>query len=145
MSADSKYLPWERPPVPPRPHRGRAVLLSALGMSVAVGVVAVTALGRCDTTDVHPPAAPSLHDCQGSIAYPGKLPEKLLVDPAAQAFAMDLLSRHPTELTIAVGLDMRTARPLFVVVRRGDDPATSDLSTAVQPRYPMASLAKIVT
>lgn len=145
MSADSKYLPWERPPVPQRPHRGRAVLLSALGMSVAVGVVAVTALGRCDTTDAHPPTAPSPHDCQGSITYPGKLPEKLLVDPAAQAFAMDLLSRHPTELTIAVGLDMRTARPLFVVVRRGDDPATADLSTAVQPRYPMASLAKIVT
>jgi membrane peptidoglycan carboxypeptidase len=131
--------------VPERPHRGRAVILSALGMSVAVGVVAVTALGRCDTTDVHPPAEPSLHDCQPPVAYPGKLPEKLLVDPMAQAFAMDLLSRHPTELTIAVGLDMRTARPLFVAVRRGDDPATSDLASAVQPRYPMASLAKIVT
>lgn len=132
--------------MPKRPRRGRTVILSALG-TMAVGVVAVTALGRCDTTEVRPrkpvPALP--RDCHSPVDYPGKLPAKLLVDPMAQAFATDLLNRHPTELTIAVGLDMRSVRPLFVVVRRGDDPPTPDLSAAVQPRYPMASLAKILT
>jgi len=141
-----KYLPWERPPVPGSPRRGRAVLLSALGLAVAV-VAVVTALGRCDTAEVHPqrPTGPVLRDCRPVVEFPGRLPDKLLVDPQAEAFALDLLGRHATELTIAVGLDLRTARPLFIAVRRGDAPPTADLLSAVQPRYPMASLAKILT
>ena len=121
------------------------MLLSALGLSVAVGSAAITILGRCDTAVVHPSKARVPNDCQSPVVVPGKLPERLLVDAQAQAFAMDLLSRHPSELTIAVGLDLRTARPLFLVVRRGEDPPSADLATAVEPRYPMASLAKILT
>lgn len=83
--------------------------------------------------------------CNGSIEFPGKLPETLRVDPQAQAFATDLLNRHPAVLSVAVGLDMRTARPLFLVTREGDKPAAADLAFATQPRYPMASLAKIMT
>ena len=145
MSPASKYLPWERPPVPGRSHRGRALLLSALGLSVAVGSAAITILGRCDTAAVRPSKSRTPDDCQSPVVFPGKLPDKLLVDAQAQVFAMDLLNRHPTELTIAVGLDLRTARPLFLVVRRGEDPPSADLATAVEPRYPMASLAKILT
>lgn len=131
--------------MPGRPHRGRALLLSALGLSVAVGSAAITVLGRCDTAVVHPTKTVVRDDCQSPVAFPGKLPEKLLVDAQAQAFAMDLVDRHPTELTIAVGLDLRTARPIFLVVRRGENPPTADLAAAVEPRYPMASLAKILT
>jgi membrane peptidoglycan carboxypeptidase len=112
---------------------------------VAAVAAAVSALGHNDTSAAHEVVAPLERDCVPRIEFPGKLPDKLLVDPQAQAFAMDLVGKHATELTIAVGLDLRTARPLFVVVRRGDDPPSADLSTAVQPRYPMASLAKILT
>jgi cell division protein FtsI/penicillin-binding protein 2 len=87
----------------------------------------------------------SRRDCSAPVAVPGKLPETLMVDAQAQAFATDLLARHPSVLTVAVGLDMRTARPLFVVSREGDNPPSANLALATQPRYPMASLAKILT
>lgn len=105
------------------------------------------ALGRCDST-ISPKSdgtTPELRDCRPKIAYPGALPQKPRIDGSFQAFALDLVGRHPTELTIAVGLDMRTARPLFIVSRRGEEAARLDLPTATQPRYPMASLAKIMT
>lgn len=84
-------------------------------------------------------------ECSAPIEYPGKLPSKLLVDAQAQAFATDLLGKHPAVLSVAVGLDMRTARPLFLVTRAGANPPAADLGFAIQPRYPMASLAKIMT
>jgi len=83
--------------------------------------------------------------CSSPIEIPGKLPKTLLVDAQAQAFAIDLLGRHPAVLSVVVGLDMRTARPLFLVARDGDKPPVADLNFATQPRYPMASLAKIMT
>ncbi len=83
--------------------------------------------------------------CSAPVEFPGSLPRKLLVDAQAQAFATDLLGRHPSVLTVVVGLDMRTARPLFLVAREGDHPPSADLALATQARYPMASLAKILT
>ena len=55
--------------------------------------------------------------CSSPIEIPGKLPKTLLVDAQAQAFAIDLLGRHPAVLSVVVGLDMRTARPLFLVAQ----------------------------
>lgn len=141
-----RHLPWEPVPRSGPPHRGRTVLLTAMGLSVAAVAAAVTALGgHRDSVAVRKAIEPAIHDCSIPVEYPGRLPGRLLVDPQAQAFATDLLARHPTELTIAVGLDLRTARPLFVVVRHGDEAPAADLAAAVQPRYPMASLAKILT
>lgn len=145
MSPSRSYLPWEKPPAPPRSHRGRNILLAAVGLSVAAVAAAVSALGHEDSAVAHEVVEPLLRDCSPKVDMPGKLPEKLLVDPEAQAFAMDLVAKHATELTIAVGLDLRTARPLFLVVRRGDEPPSGDVAAATQPRYPMASLAKILT
>ena len=139
-------LPWEIPPSARPPHRGRTILLTALGLSVAAVAAAVSALGgHRDSVEVRRVVAPLVHDCAPAVEFPGRLPDRLLVDPQAQVFASDLLAKHPTELTIAVGLDLRTARPLFVAVRHGEGAPSADLQAAVQPRYPMASLAKILT
>lgn len=145
MSSAAKYLPWERPPVPTPPRHGRTALLSATGLTVALAVAGVASLARCDSAVAVPKAIVPLRDCTPEVELPGKLPFVAKVDPRFQAFARDLLRRHPTELTIAVGLDLRTARPLFLVTRRSDEPVGSDLMTATTPKYPMASLAKILT
>lgn len=115
-----------------------------LAAAAAVGVLGWTtfAPGR----GVGPEGKP-LDDerCGAPVESPGRLPDTLRVDPVLQAFAQDLLDRHPDVLTVAVGLDLRTARPLFLATRSGRAPVGSDLPTAVSPQYPFASLAKILT
>lgn len=115
--------------------------LALAGTLYGVSALVDSVTSTPDTTD----RDSSTNACSGAMLFPGKLPETLLVDAQAQAFAMDLLGRHASVLTVAVGLDMRTARPLFVVSRQGDDPPSANLALATQPRYPMASLAKIMT
>lgn len=120
-------------------------MLSASAFTVALVVAGIASLARCDISAVAAPEPVQLRDCTPKIDTPGKLPFVAKVDPRFQAFARDLLRRHPTVLTIAVGLDLRTARPLFVVTRSSEDPVGSNLMLATTPKYPMASLAKILT
>ncbi|HNY29688.1 MAG TPA: penicillin-binding transpeptidase domain-containing protein [Fibrobacteria bacterium] len=145
MSPSAKYLPWERPPVPGPPKHGRTALLSSIALTVALAVAGIATLARCGGSEVAAPVPVELRDCRPKVDSPGKLPFVAKVDPRFQAFARDLLRRHPTELTIVVGLDLRTARPLFIASRRSEDPVGSDLMLATSPKYPMASLAKILT
>ena len=84
-------------------------------------------------------------DCSPQSIFPGRLPGIPRVDAQAQAFATDLVMRHPSVLTVAVGLDLRTARPIFFLAREGEKPVTTDMRILAEPRYPMASLAKILT
>ncbi len=92
------------------------------------------------------PAAPLPESaCHDPIEVPGRLPADYMVDPALQAFATDLLGRHPAVLSIAVGLDLRSARVLFLATRQGTAAVGHDLALASASRYPFASLAKILT
>lgn len=139
-----RRLPWE---APIRPARRPFPWLRVVGVGVlvaAVGVVGLTAFHPFADSD----AATFLDRelvCHEPVEYPGKLPTEVVVDPALQAFATDLLSRHRTVLTMAFAMDLRTGRPLFLATRSGTDPVGHDLTLLTAPRYPFASLAKILT
>lgn len=145
MSASAKYLPWERPPVPSPPKHGRTALLSSIALTAGLAVAGIASLARCGGAEQSSPDPVELRDCSPKVESPGKLPFVAKVDPRFQAFARDLLRRHPTELTIVVGLDLCTARPLFLATRRSEEAVGSNLILATTPKYPMASLAKILT
>ena len=118
-------------------------MIAAIALAGTLYGVSVLVTGHADSLKVDSVA--KLDDCIQPADFPGRLPPIVRVDAQAQAFAMDLLSRHPAVLTIAVGLDLRTSRPLFLVVREGEGAAFANLRLATQPQYPMASLAKIMT
>jgi penicillin-binding protein A len=115
---------------------------------VAGAVYGLSTLFHSQTDSVNTAGDSSSHvldDCRAKIDYPGKLPTVARVDAQAQAFAMDLVGKHPSVLTLAVGMDLRTARPLFIVAREGESEPVASLALTTSPKYPMASLAKIMT
>jgi len=115
---------------------------------VAGTIYGISSLFHSPTDSVkseHDSAVSRPGDCIARIEYPGRLPSVTKIDAQAQAFAMDLVGRHPSVLTLAVGLDLRTARPLFIVAREGENAPTASLALTTSPKYPMASLAKIMT
>ena len=101
--------------MPQKPRRSRTlILISAIlvagalyGASSLVSELTDSAKSSDDS------AAPIAHDCVAPIAYPGKLPSVVKIDAQAQAFAVDLVGRHPSVLTLAVGIDLRTAREIL--------------------------------
>jgi cell division protein FtsI/penicillin-binding protein 2 len=80
----------------------------------------------------------------GEVRYPGKLPAKVMVDPFLQAFAEDVIRRHPTRLAAIYVMDMATRRTLVALVGENGK-ARVDLPSLATPQYPMASLAKMTT
>ncbi|MEN9354512.1 MAG: hypothetical protein RL318_1837 [Fibrobacterota bacterium] len=88
------------------------------------------------------PAGPSAP--AGEIRYPGKLPSDVRVDPFLQAFAADIVRRHPTRLAAIFVMDLATRRPLVALVGE-NGVGRVDLPGLASPQYPMASLAKMTT
>lgn len=80
----------------------------------------------------------------GGIQYPGRLPARVQVDPLYQAFAEDIIRRHPTRLAAIFVMDLATRRPLVALVGE-NGVARVDLQSLAAPQYPMASLAKMTT
>jgi len=143
MEHRPRRLPWETPVASSR-RSFRWFRVGTAGLALLAAGGAAWGLRGCDAPAERPdPAGEAV--CHDPVELPGKLPADYMVDPALQAFATDLLGRHPAVLTIAVGLDLRSSRPLFVVTRQGNGPVGHDLSLATAPRYPFASLAKILT
>ncbi len=131
--------------MPRAPRRSRILILIAF-VALAGALFGVTTIFK-STVDSLPPmdSTPKYRNCSGPYECPGKLPSVLRVDAQAQAFASDLVTKHSSVLTLAVGLDLRTARPLFIVAREGEKPPSANLMLTTAPKYPMASLAKIMT
>jgi len=140
----SRRLPWEAPIRPARrPFPWLRLVVIGLVGTVA-GVAGLAGFNSFRPSDpVALPEDASL--CHEPVEYPGTVPSDIKVDPALQAFATQLLARHPAVLTMAFGMDLRSARPLFLVTRQGGEPVGHDLSLITAPRYPFASLAKILT
>jgi len=139
-----RRLPWEAPIQNSTRRRPwlRFILLGLAGLSA--GAAGLVGWNTFNADDPHAaPVAPC--DCEASVDYPGRIPEDFAVDPALQAFADELLMRHPAVLTMAFGMDLRTGRPLFLATRSASQPVGHDLSLITAPRYPFASLAKILT
>ncbi|MCB9497769.1 MAG: hypothetical protein H6686_12855 [Fibrobacteria bacterium] len=141
----TKQLPWEKPLTPPPPRQ--PWLPSAFLGLVTAGflglVMIVHACSRAPSESVPPPLPPPV--CRDSIDVPGTLPNQFVVAPALQAYADELLKRHPSVMTIAFGMDLRSATPLFLSTRMGRDTVGHDLALATRPDYPFASLAKVIT
>jgi len=80
----------------------------------------------------------------GEVRYPGVLPSSVHVDPLYQAFASEIIRKHPTRLAAIFVMDLATRRPLVALV--GENGAMRvDLPALAAPRYPMASMAKMTT
>ena len=142
----SRRLPWEAP-IQNTTRRRRPWLAFFLVGTVALAAGAAGLVGwnsaRSDSARAGSALEPC--DCEAPVELPGRIPQDFVVDPALQAFAVDLLGRHPAVLTMAFGMDLRTGTPLFLATRWGNQPVGHDLSLATAPRYPFASLAKILT
>lgn len=133
--------------MPQKPRRSRTlILISAILVAGALyGASSLLSELTDSVKSSDDSAVPIERDCVTPIAFPGKLPSVVKIDAQAQAFAMDLVGRHPSVLTLAVGIDLRTARPLFLVAREGENAPLASLAQTTSPKYPMASLAKIMT
>ena len=115
--------------------------IALAGALYGISTMADSAADTTRKTDT----ARSSRDCSPEAIFPGRLPAVPQVDAQAQAFLTDLVMKHPSVLTAAVGLDLRTARPIFFAARQGEGPVVTDMKLLAEPRYPMASLAKILT
>lgn len=139
-----RRLPWE----PPIQHAGRRkpwlrfVFLGVLGG--AFGVAVLAGWNSFHDGDPRPDDDPACV-CEAEVDLPGATPTDLVVEPGLQTFAHELLRRHPAVMVAVFGMDLRTGTPLFLATRFGGAPVGSDLSIALAPRYPFASLAKILT
>jgi len=80
----------------------------------------------------------------GDVTFPGALPSKVQVDPLYQAFASEIIRRHPTRLAAIFVMDLATRRPLVALVAE-NGALRVDLTALAAPRYPMASMAKMTT
>lgn len=149
MDFRPRRLPWEAPVQNTTRKRRPWLRLAILCLAGAGAAVAVAGLVECNTSILRNdgPRAKDAKacNCEPRVDLPGTIPPDFVVDPAMQAFATALLTRHPAVLTMAFGMDLRTARPLFLVTRAGSQPVGHDLSLITAPRYPFASLAKILT
>jgi len=127
----------------PAPKKRRILLILA-ALTAAVGLAGLwKAAPRHDST-VATPAAGRDGAKPGEIRYPGKLPARFEVDPLYQAFAEDIIRRHPTRLAAIFVMDLATRRPLVALVGENGT-ARVDLQSLAAPQYPMASLAKMTT
>lgn len=88
-------------------------------------------------------SAPSQDACS-DVFRPGALPARIEVDPFLQAFATEIVRKHPTRLAAAFAMDLSTRAPLVAVFSENGN-VRIDLSALAAPRYPMASLAKMTT
>lgn len=144
MEHRPRRLPWETPVASSR--RPLPWLRSALfGLALLAAGGTAWGLRGCTGSPHEPPEPLPESACHDPVELPGRLPAEFLVDPALQAFATDLLSRHPAVLTVAVGLDLRSSRVLFLATRQGSSAVGHDIALATASRYPFASLAKILT
>lgn len=139
-----RRLPWEAPiqnSMRRKPWLRWVFFASTAGFFCLAGLV-----GWDNFVDGDPrPEAERECVCDAEVDLPGKVPERIVVDPTLQAFATELLGRHPAVLTAVFGMDLRTGTPLFLATRVGGAPVGHDLSILLAPRYPFASLAKILT
>lgn len=139
-----RRLPWE----PPVRHPGQSKpWLRFLFFGVLTGLIGVAVLAGWNTfKDGDPRPEDALPcNCEPVVELPGSVPKEIVVEPGMQAFAQELLARHPAVLVVVFGMDLRTGSPLFLATRTGSGTVGHDLSIALAPRYPFASLAKILT
>lgn len=140
----ARRLPWEAPIQNSTRRRPWLRFVAVGGLAVLAGVAGLVGWNSFKEGDPRPERGESC-ECEAKVDLPGSIPADIVVDPALQAFATELLQRHPAVLVSAFGMDLRTGRPLFLATRIGTQPVGHDLAIATAPRYPFASLAKILT
>lgn len=126
----------------PAPKKRRILLILA-ALTAAIGIAGLwkAAPGHAQAGKPDPTG---LVASDGEIRYPGQLPKDIEVDPHLQAFAQEIIRRHPTRLAAIFVMDLSTRRPLVALVGENGK-ARVDLASLASPQYPMASLAKMTT